>query len=237
MASIFDSLPDPVACLVLSKLRDARGIAKCASVCRRWSMLTEFVDTLTFVSFNLFEKRTDQRRAQDVEALRLNSCSGLVAPSLAAPALLSLDIVNEMDSASAPASMERLAIENLESLDSLDLRGHVLPVAASKALPALRSLTLGGNSWQLETAVEWIRAAHRVRHLKIAAQLTTAVALRLDELLIMLPAATGIELGADFFATPQMVGPTATHMPAAAKPLHAWLGSTRQGGSCRWLVC
>lgn len=53
----FDVLPDSIACLILSKLENAQMVAQCAIVSKRWKMLTQLVDTLTFESFKLFEKK------------------------------------------------------------------------------------------------------------------------------------------------------------------------------------
>lgn len=61
MAS-FDVLPDSIACLILSKLENAQMVAQCAIVCHRWKMLARLVDTLTFESFKLLEKKLDKTR-------------------------------------------------------------------------------------------------------------------------------------------------------------------------------
>jgi len=53
----FDVLPDSIAILILSKLENAQMVAQCAVVCHRWKMLTRLVDTLTFESFKLLEKK------------------------------------------------------------------------------------------------------------------------------------------------------------------------------------
>jgi hypothetical protein len=53
----FDVLPDSIACLILSKLENAQMVAQCGMVSKRWKMLTQLVDTLTFESFKLFEKK------------------------------------------------------------------------------------------------------------------------------------------------------------------------------------
>ncbi|KAJ7300238.1 hypothetical protein O6H91_06G023400 [Diphasiastrum complanatum] len=66
----FDLLPDSIACLILSKLKNAQAVAQCATVCRRWRILAQSVDTLTFESFKLFEKRVDKSaKASCVEAI------------------------------------------------------------------------------------------------------------------------------------------------------------------------
>eukprot|EP00271_Cylindrocystis_brebissonii_P003973 TRINITY_DN15273_c0_g2_i1.p1 TRINITY_DN15273_c0_g2~~TRINITY_DN15273_c0_g2_i1.p1 ORF type:complete len:436 (+),score=65.80 TRINITY_DN15273_c0_g2_i1:927-2234(+) len=65
----FDSLPDPVACCILSRLDDAQKLAQCATVCRRWRQLAEWVDALTVVPFEFCDKRMEGRRAQDVQAI------------------------------------------------------------------------------------------------------------------------------------------------------------------------
>lgn len=56
----FDVLPDSIACLILSKLENAQMVAQCGMVSKRWKMLTQLVDTLTFESFKLFEKKVDK---------------------------------------------------------------------------------------------------------------------------------------------------------------------------------
>jgi hypothetical protein len=53
----FDVLPDSIAILIFSKLENAQMVAQCAMVCRRWKVLTGLVDTLTFESFKLLEKK------------------------------------------------------------------------------------------------------------------------------------------------------------------------------------
>ena len=53
----FDVLPDSIAILIFSKLENAQMVAQCAMVCRRWKALTALVDTLTFESFKLLEKK------------------------------------------------------------------------------------------------------------------------------------------------------------------------------------
>eukprot|EP00249_Psilotum_nudum_P012123 c23591_g1_i1 orf=298-1599(+) len=66
----FDVLPDAVVCLIFSKLEDAQTVALCSTVCRRWGVLCRNVDTLTFESFKLFEKRVDRnRKASFIEAI------------------------------------------------------------------------------------------------------------------------------------------------------------------------
>ncbi|XP_024377143.1 uncharacterized protein [Physcomitrium patens] len=58
----FDVLPDSIACLILSKLESAQMVAQCAMVCHRWKTLARLVDTLTFESFKLLEKKLDKNR-------------------------------------------------------------------------------------------------------------------------------------------------------------------------------
>jgi hypothetical protein len=66
----FDVLPDSVACLILSKLKNAQMVAQCAMVCHRWKMLSQLVDTLAFESFKLFEKKVDKNsKASCLEAI------------------------------------------------------------------------------------------------------------------------------------------------------------------------
>jgi hypothetical protein len=66
----FDVLPDSIAILILSKLENAQMVAQCAVVCHRWKMLTRLVDTLTFESFKLLEKKLDKNRnASCLEAI------------------------------------------------------------------------------------------------------------------------------------------------------------------------
>ena len=63
MVSSFDSLPDSVACSVLSKLKSARHVARCAIVCARWKFLVKWVDTLQFLPSH----HAMEERAQDLE--------------------------------------------------------------------------------------------------------------------------------------------------------------------------
>ncbi|KAG0573450.1 hypothetical protein KC19_VG179600 [Ceratodon purpureus] len=66
----FDVLPDSIAILIFSKLENAQMVAQCAMACRRWKVLTGLVDTLTFESFNLLEKKLDKNRnASCLEAI------------------------------------------------------------------------------------------------------------------------------------------------------------------------
>ncbi|KAG0595746.1 hypothetical protein M758_UG193500 [Ceratodon purpureus] len=66
----FDVLPDSIAILILSKLENAQMVALCAMVCSRWKVLTGLVDTLTFESFKLLEKKLDKNRnASCLEAI------------------------------------------------------------------------------------------------------------------------------------------------------------------------
>lgn len=66
----FDVLPDSIAILIFSKLENAQMVAQCAMVCRRWKVLTGLVDTLTFESFKLLEKKLDKNRnASCLEAI------------------------------------------------------------------------------------------------------------------------------------------------------------------------